>query len=345
MEVTLYEFLFVLMPKVSIVVPVYNVEQYLRQCLDSILAQTFTDWECILVDDGSTDNSGIICEEYAKKDRRFSVAHKENGGVSSARNRGISLAKGEWLFFSDADDTLVPDALKVLIEGTTSGCKFVMAGFNIINETGLLKETAKYVTCKEITIEDAIMEQYRPSDFSYQGYLWCKLFAIDLVRSMNLRFDETISYNEDGLFIMQYVCGLQGKIFYTTVPVYNYLERDNSAMGILKEKFNPKFVSHFDSVMLQKEAVFAYTRNRQLRKAALQRIVNLYMYIHEMMIASEAYDTAIHRKLLTGLFRTGAICEYMKEYVRCILGLMKRITKLSLLLLWPTLISKLKKQN
>lgn len=95
------------MPKISVIVPVYNTEKYLRRCIDSILAQTFTDFELLLVDDGSKDNSGAICDEYAKKDPRVRVFHKENGGVSSARNLGLDEAKGEWIAFVDSDDYIL----------------------------------------------------------------------------------------------------------------------------------------------------------------------------------------------------------------------------------------------
>ena len=93
-------------PVLSIIVPVYNVEKYLARCIDSILAQTFTDFELILVDDGSTDNSGEICDEYAGKDPRIIVIHKENGGVSSARNHGLDIARGEYITFVDSDDQI-----------------------------------------------------------------------------------------------------------------------------------------------------------------------------------------------------------------------------------------------
>ncbi|KAF3371822.1 glycosyl transferase family 2, partial [Enterococcus faecium] len=92
------------MCEISIIVPVYKVEKYLRKCVDSILAQTFTDFEVILVDDGSPDNSGKICDEYAEKDNRVRVIHKENGGLSSARNAGIDVARGKYLGFVDSDD-------------------------------------------------------------------------------------------------------------------------------------------------------------------------------------------------------------------------------------------------
>lgn len=103
------------MPKISIIVPVYQVEQYLRRCVESVLAQTFRDFECILVDDGSTDASGQMCDEYARREPNFSVIHKENGGLSSARNAAIPVAKGEYLCFLDSDDVLHPRALELMV--------------------------------------------------------------------------------------------------------------------------------------------------------------------------------------------------------------------------------------
>ena len=102
-------------PKISIIVPVYKAEPYLHRCIDSILAQTFTDWELLLIDDGSPDSSGEICDEYASRDSRIQVFHKENGGVSSARNMGLDSMRGEYVTFVDADDCLYVDALEVFM--------------------------------------------------------------------------------------------------------------------------------------------------------------------------------------------------------------------------------------
>lgn len=99
------------MPKISIIVPVYNVEKYLRKCIDSILNQTFKDFELILIDDGSTDESGKICDEYNLKDNRIKVIHKENGGLSSARNAGLDIAQGEYIGFVDSDDWIESDQI------------------------------------------------------------------------------------------------------------------------------------------------------------------------------------------------------------------------------------------
>ena len=117
-------------PTVSIIIPIFNAEAYLARCLDSILAQSYSDWECILVEDGSTDGSGRICDCYAAKDARFRAIHGSNKGVSTARNKGIQLSGGQWFYFCDADDEVMPNALETLIhECDSSGSDLVFGGY------------------------------------------------------------------------------------------------------------------------------------------------------------------------------------------------------------------------
>lgn len=115
-------------PKVSVIVPVYNVEKYLHRCIDSILTQTFTDFEVLLINDGSKDRSGEICDEYAKKDSRVKVFHKENGGVSSARNVGLDNARGDLICFCDSDDFVTKDWLALFVKNI-DGYDAVITGF------------------------------------------------------------------------------------------------------------------------------------------------------------------------------------------------------------------------
>ena len=117
-------------PVVSIIIPIYNIESYLRCCLNSILAQTFQSWEAVLVDDGSKDNCGKICDEYAAMDSRFRVIHKENGGLTSARNAGLAMASGEWVMHLDGDDWIEPEMLELLLrKGEETGADIVMGDF------------------------------------------------------------------------------------------------------------------------------------------------------------------------------------------------------------------------
>ena len=113
---------------VSCIIPVYNTEKYLPRCIESVLAQTFVDWETLLIDDGSTDASGSICDEYAAKDERIRVFHKENGGISSARNLGLNYAQGEWIFFVDSDDSLPKTSLESLLS-RSSDANIIVGGF------------------------------------------------------------------------------------------------------------------------------------------------------------------------------------------------------------------------
>lgn len=113
---------------VSCIIPVYNTQKYLPRCIESVLAQTFVDWEMLLIDDGSTDASGSICDEYAAKDERIRVFHKENGGISSARNLGLNYAQGEWIFFVDSDDSLPKTSLESLLS-RSSDANIIAGGF------------------------------------------------------------------------------------------------------------------------------------------------------------------------------------------------------------------------
>ena len=122
------------MPQISIIVPVYKVEKYINRCIDSILTQTFTDFELILVDDGSPDNCPAICDRYVSKDNRVKVIHKKNGGVSSARNSALDIAQGEYITFVDADDLLEQNALYALLDGMKSLENGLVIG-GIVSET------------------------------------------------------------------------------------------------------------------------------------------------------------------------------------------------------------------
>jgi len=124
-------------PEFSIIIPVYNVAPWLPRCLDSIICQDFADWEAVIVDDGSTDSSGRICDEYATLDSRFKVIHKENGGVSTARNAALSQASGKWIWFVDSDDYIVPESLSrlSLFAETTKADTIFFCHFDVVDDT------------------------------------------------------------------------------------------------------------------------------------------------------------------------------------------------------------------
>lgn len=290
------------MPKISVIVPVYNAEQYLPRCVDSILDQSFNDFELLLVDDGSTDESGMICDEYAVKDSRIHVIHKENGGVSSARNVGLDNAIGEWVCFVDSDDELMPDGLKVLEEGFSDDVDLVMAGYEIMDEGG--NDVYSIETRVEIRITNlmAISEMFSPADYRYQGYIWGKAFRTSVIQAGGLRFAEDIFYNEDRLFVTQFICHSKNDAFYTTKPVYKYFERANGVMMSLRKNFNSKFVTDMEAQVRMRELVRSCYDDEILWESADYGVYHSYRMIVAMMRKTDAFDASLRNELRTRLF-------------------------------------------
>ena len=234
-------------PKISIIVPVYNVERYLRQCIDSILAQTYTDFELLLIDDGSPDNSGTICDEYAQKDPRIRVFHKPNGGVSTARNMGIDNAKGEYISFIDADDELYPNAYETMMKYINDDIDIVFAGFEKYDEQGKLIYSVDKNYAAKLDADSLITTMFRPIILYYQGFIWNKLFRLSIINDNSLRFNEKIYFNEDRLFVTEYLCSMKQNGFYCTKPVYKYYIHNSSAFSSIKHSFNYKFLTDLDA--------------------------------------------------------------------------------------------------
>ena len=219
-----------LQPKISVIVPVYKCEKYLVAGVDSILNQTFSDFEIILVDDGSPDNSGALCDEYAKKDSRIVVIHKKNGGLSSARNAGLDVAKGDYIAFIDSDDWVDKSFIETLLNAIESenadmsACKFCRTkGDEATRE--YFNEDVKVIT------EDKFFGVF--TENSYAGYACNKLFKNTIIKNNNLRFDETIFNGEDFPFTTEYVYYVS-KIAYVEKDLYYYFFRETGIMNTIR---------------------------------------------------------------------------------------------------------------
>ena len=253
-------------PMVSIIVPIYNAEQYLRRCVDSILNQEYTDFELLLVNDGSTDASGDICEEYGDRDPRVIVIQKENTGVSDSRNRALDRARGKYLQFLDSDDWITPDATRLFVRAAEEyGCDMVISDFyRVVGERLSPKgdiEEEGVLTREEFAAH--MMEN--PADF-YYGVLWNKLYRRDIVEEHNLRMDTDISWCEDFMFNLEYI--RYAKVFYALhAPIYYYVKRKGSlaSQGInisktVKMKLNVfEYYNNFYKHVLEEED---YEKNR-----------------------------------------------------------------------------------
>lgn len=300
------------MPKISIIVPVFNVKQYLHRCIDSILAQTFTDFELLLIDDGSKDSSGKICDEYAEKDSRIRVFHKENGGVSSARNLGIDKAIGDWIFFSDADDELFLDGLSNLYANVSDGIDLVMAGYERYNGDGKLSYSIPIRSHRILSRQEGIRNMFRALYYEYQGYLWTKLFKREIIQS-GLRFDERIYFNEDRLFCVNYLCLQKGNVFYTTTPVYKYYARESSAISTLKKDFNYKILTDFDSYVQIMHLVSKYA-SAQDGKIIKYSFISSYMRIRYMMKYYGVQDSKEKKRMKTILHQYVSSVDLLQYY-------------------------------
>ena len=217
-------------PTVSIIVPVYNAEDYITRCIESIISQEYTDFELLLVNDGSRDASGAICDAFASRDSRIQVIHKENTGVSDSRNIAISQARGTYIQFLDSDDWITPDATKLLVRSAKEyHCDLVIADFyrvagERVSHKGDIEDDT--VMTKE---EFAAHMMENPADY-YYGVLWNKLYRRDILEEHHLRMDTSISWCEDFMFNLEYI--RYAEVFYALqVPIYYYLKRKGSLVS------------------------------------------------------------------------------------------------------------------
>ncbi len=220
--------------------PVYNDEKEIARCLNSIIKQSFSDIEIIVVDDGSTDLSGDICDEYGQKDSRIKVIHVNHGGVSYARNQGLNLASGEYIFFVDSDDVISKNAIHILVD-LILGYDMAFAGHIIYDVTG--KETTKwidkYMQPHVWDRAEALMLMFdssalkkRKREYCYVGYCVNKLYIREIIERNRIRFDEDIYFNEDRQFVVNYLLEC-GNIISTHEITYKYLQNPD---GVTQRK-------------------------------------------------------------------------------------------------------------
>lgn len=281
------------MPKVSVIIPVYNAEKYLRECIDSVLAQTFVDFEVLLINDGSTDGSGKICDEYAKKDKRIKVFHQENGGVSSARNLGLDNAKGEWITFVDSDDWIGENYFKCLSDSFNEKVDLIFLNYTKTNNTKNvvfpIKTLYKNHFLKLYTIH--------PHFFSP----WAKFFKRKIIVNNHLRFDEKLDYGEDNIFNCEFLIYtnyiyLYGQQFYYQRVVedslssarpylpndkykyerlYEVLEKLNLPFDIIEKNIYPSVSRYFNSIIHSDNNVWRkYLLSHRLLKKYKKAFIN-----------------------------------------------------------------------
>jgi glycosyltransferase involved in cell wall biosynthesis len=286
---------------ISVIVSVYNVEGFIDRCINSLLQQTYEDYEIILVDDGSPDNCPRICDEWVKKDKRIKVIHKQNGGLSSARNCGIENAKGRFIIFPDPDDWVEPNYLEKLLAAR----KEYDADLSICERFHINKALDEYkgvfVMDTEAALEKLMMPEY------YCGFAWNKLFDLDVIKHNNLLFDEELGMAQDLHFCVRYFQYCK-KIAYDTTPLYHYCV-DTGGVTSGDTPLTPRKISGL--LTYKKIAEIAhdkYPRVEEISYSSLCKLCLKYMVIY--------YKFKMNSKeMLINIKKE--FCEFRKIFYRC----------------------------
>lgn len=278
---------------ISIIIPVYNTEKYIYKCCDSILNQEYKDYEVLLIDDGSNDNSGNICDYYASIDNRFKVLHKPNSGVSSARNLGINESKGDFITFVDSDDYLDDNYLTHLI--SNKAYDLVVGGAKYIDQDGF-----HYYTSNNKRIEINNSKDFNEFFFEIDistilDAPWNKLYKRDYIIKNNIRFDETLFYGEDKLFTLKYlaVCNC---IIQLESKSYNYRVYGNKKYTI-NYKYRLDWINKIEEAYKQLYKKFNYTADK-INPLYSFLIHNYYLIIESLFGSKEK-------------LRKGILCSYL----------------------------------
>jgi glycosyltransferase EpsJ len=259
---------FISMSIISVIIPVYKVENYLKRCLDSILDQTFPDFDCILIDDGSPDNCGKICDEYAKKDKRIIVIHQENSGVSVARNRGLEWAfknsNSDWISFVDSDDFVDKSFLEYFYEATTKNdVDVVCAGLRYIPSERRLFPAFNIGNVKsgiDMINSNPQVFSNKALPFSFRYFINKKYLIYN-----NIKFNEKIKYAEDSCFNLRILLDAKAMICIPKIS-YNYISRDNSATACYKPSLlsDSEYYHSFKMIVADKLSIGKYEYMKDL---------------------------------------------------------------------------------
>lgn len=252
-------------PTFSIIVPVFNAAQFLTACLESILQQDYSSFEILLVNDGSTDESRNICEEFQTKDGRIRCFHQQQKGVSNARNLGLEQARGEWITFVDADDRLMPEALSIYSNAATStGADIVKCGYVEMRE-GCSPLSHCIPERLIVRNHDTASMLNKTEDCGYTGFLWNTAFHRSVIQE--IRFDETICWLEDHIFSRQCFKQCRTLVLENRVS-YEYFIRNRVSLSFVKDPFmmiNASYREYLSRInLLQGEDFFTYEKSEQL---------------------------------------------------------------------------------
>lgn len=286
---------------ISVIIPVYNAEKYIDQCFQSLLHQTYTDWEAIVIDDGSKDGSSKILLKYGQIDSRFKVTIKENEGVSMTRNRALDMCKGEYIFFLDADDyLLVEDCFSNMVEAIKKpGVDFVRCEYEAVDGEGrhLFYNSNKYLRTRYFNKQVPVADYCRRVAKD-EFFLCMNLLKNDIVQNNKIRFVQGCRYREDAAFLMNYFCYAK-EVTYLPDEYYAYRKHSSAATSILNQKIYAKDLSLvFDYI----EAMRKKCSNRDLNHFMEHFLSTIVVDLRDSEYFENAFNVSIHFENDSNLF-------------------------------------------
>jgi len=296
------------MKKVSIIIPIYKVEAYIHQCIDSVIMQSYNNLEIILIDDGSPDSCPPICDEYAKRDSRIVVIHQTNGGVSKARNKGIAVSSGDYIFFLDGDDYLNIDCITNLVKEHIKGISPIVGYKLDFSETGTQNIEQSYGLYNNLADYLRDFHKYFATKFSF---VWGKLFDAAIIRNYNIRFPEDIMLGEDMLFNLSYYNYFEGKIAAINYDGYFYRQ---SGVNSLSKKFDPRMFDWNERAYNELKAYLLQHKALDNRNYThlMNNIVGNYLYSFHLIALNEHLDMRAKICLISKFKKTPIFLEATK---------------------------------
>lgn len=295
----------VYIPQISVVIPVYNAEKYLGCCIESVLEQSFSDYELILIDDGSKDMSLTICHKYAMRDKRIKIISQKNSGVSVARNKGLECALGKFISFVDSDDYLEPQALEKLYKSVTKEpCDLVCGSFQRICANGasspFIWSSRTLRSAKELA--DVC---YKMNMSVVLGGVWGKLYRNTIIKKYQIRFPHDISVAEDNIFNINYYQIINNVILLEDI-VYNYRENENS----LTATVTPNTFNNLISVFEARKKYYSDFVSSFDKGVFLNQFITLFFWnVQELLRKNKSYIEKIN--ILKEVFTNGQITTYI----------------------------------
>lgn len=317
-------------PKISIIVPVYNTEKYLDRCIYSILSQTYTNFELLLIDDGSTDSSGAKCDKYAEQDSRVRVFHKANGGVSSARNMGLDNAKGEWICFVDSDDWIELQAMSILSKNADSDLVIASMKFEQSGHIGNFPVLGKIEYKRLFDLLSDNIDHYSVSSPC------SKFYKRNIIQENQIRFHENLCFGEDSLFVKKYLLNVDSMICVKDL-YYHYQDIGDDIYHKYSKSFKPVLLYYYEMLNI-------YNRFERLKKVSISRhtIVGVVFNIANICLYKNGLtDVKYVKKFLFDQYACNELYKRTSANIKIML-LLSRLPKGYLLIGYTKLINGIK---